>query len=88
MINITKKLSTEEWYVIANNIGDDIIRFAVLSLIESLEKDQVVALNHYLETEPTIEHMLQHFIDNYAQFSEILEKETELQKKRYEAVMQ
>lgn len=71
-------------FLIMNNIGDAVIRMSVLRLIDSLEPDSSLALEHYLEDRPSAENMLQHFIESYPQFEQIMQEEFELQKKRYD----
>lgn len=68
-------LSEEEQAVFLMDIGDLIVESSLLRLVAELNPDQEAALNHYLETEPTPEILVEHLLSHHKNFSTILEEE-------------
>ncbi len=68
-------------------IGELIIESALLRLTETLTPDQQMAINHYLETEPTPEVFMSYLVTHHASFQTILDEEIIAFKEECIAVM-
>ncbi len=55
-------------------IGSTVMSAVLVDFSASLNEGQQTALEHYLETEPATEVMLEHLIKSYPTFSSLLEK--------------
>lgn len=69
------KLSPDEQAVFLSDIGDLILESALLRLIADLTADQESSLNHYLETEPQPEVLMEYLFEHHKSFETILEEE-------------
>jgi hypothetical protein len=69
------KLPEDEQAVFLMDIGDLIVESALLRLVVDLDENQEAALNHYLETEPQSEVLMEYLLSHHKNFSQILEEE-------------
>lgn len=68
-------LEEAEQAVFLMDIGDLILESALLRLVADLNDDQESSLNHYLETEPSSEMLMEHLLTHHKNFEKILEEE-------------
>ena len=69
-------LPEAEKEVFLMDIGALIMESALLKLVNDLTNEQVAALDHYLETEPSEEVFMEYVLSHHKNFSKILEAET------------
>ncbi len=68
-------LSEEEQLVLANDVGELILESSLLRLMAELSEDQTSSLDHYLDSEPSSEELLEHLIEHYEVFPELVKEE-------------
>lgn len=68
-------------------VGEVVFESALLRLVAGLSDDQGVALDHYLEDEPSSDLLMRHLFEHYPQFETILKEEMEAFREEVVAVM-
>jgi len=69
------QLSPDEQAIFLSDIGDLVLESAFLRLVADLTPDQESALDHYLETEPKSEVLMEYLFTHYTEFEKILDEE-------------
>ena len=69
------QLSPDEQAVFLSDIGDLVFESALLRLVADLTPDQESSLDHYLETEPQSEVLMEYLFTHHKGFEKILEEE-------------
>lgn len=67
-------LSLEEQSAFLAEVGDVVLQTALVRLITNLTEEQQQALEQYLDSQPEPEVLLQHLLEHYKNFTEILEE--------------
>lgn len=68
-------------------IGDVVFDAALLRLVAGLSDGQGLALDHYLEDEPSADVLMKHLVDHYPEFETILQEEMIALREEIVAVM-
>lgn len=82
-----ESLPPDQQAAFLGQIGDTVMESALLRLIADLNEEQQAALDHYLETEPEPEAMMQHLLTHYPHFETFVEEEVTALKSEIIAVM-
>ena len=66
-------LSLDEQAAFLAEVGDIIFQSSLVRLVSALDAKQQQALETYIETEPEPEVLMQHLLEHYKDFQEIIE---------------
>jgi hypothetical protein len=80
-------LPEEEQILMMRNIGDIVLESALLRLTADLTDEQALALSQYMENVADQNILLNHIIENYKNFTSILQEEISAFKEEAIAIM-
>jgi hypothetical protein len=66
-------LSETEQVAYLSEIGEVVLESALTQLMSDLSDEQVEALEHFVDSEPDTDTLMQHLLSTYPQFESILE---------------
>ncbi len=69
-------LPEDEKIALIRDMGDVVMEAALLRFTAELSAKQMSALEHYLETEPDSDALLQHLLEHHPQFEKFLTEES------------
>ena len=69
-------MTPEEQAVFLSDVGNIIIESSVMRLLSEMNDEQVNALNHFIETDPEPDVLMDHLIKHHKSFQNILDEET------------